>query len=363
MRAGAPIIALALLATFATAARGQTSTPAAPVASGLLSGIVRDVNGGALADVNVTLLGETAATRTDSAGRFALREVRPGGHTTLFRRIGYRSVEYRWVARSGAGLQVAVAMTPLPRQLERVVVEAPGASRRRGTSSIGGTVVDSAGEGVDGADVRLLGGGLSTVTDSAGRFEFQMLAAGPYIVRARRRGSMSATYVMQVADDDNRGITLKLHELSRKASSRDTVTAGGYGITDTPFDAFDRRQRVSSVSSVLGPGDLFRANRASLDLVLQQYRDVASMRRRRSPLVDEGAGSTEAGDCLLVDGRRAVYQPLRSFSSVDVQLVEVFRANAFVDGFVVSQMDALGECRGSMDHHPSYFVLWTRSLR
>jgi hypothetical protein len=58
-----------------------------------------------------------------------------------------------------------------------------------------------------------------------------------------------------------------------------------------------------------------------------------------------------------------MYQPLRTYSSQDVQLVEVFRANASVDGYVVSQMEGLKECRGNLDRHPSYFVLWTRSLR
>jgi len=351
------------LSLIATTVIGQTPAPATQVAGGLLSGVVRGVGGAPLRDVDVTLLGETASTRTDSAGRFALRDVPPGGHTALFRRIGYRSIEYRWVAQSGRGLQIAVAMTPVPRQLDRVVIEAPGVSRRRGTSSISGTVTDSAGDAVGGADVRLLAGGLSTVTDSTGRFEFQMLAAGSYIVRARRHGLTSTNYVMQVADDDNRGITLKLFGLPKATNPRDAARASGYGVADAGFDAFDRRERASSARIVLGPGDLFRANRAPLDFVLQQYRDATSMRTPRSTMTGEGTGSSEEGDCLLIDGRRAVYQPLRSFTSLDVQLVEVFGRNAFVDAFVVSQMDAFRECRGSMDHHPSYFVLWTRSLR
>lgn len=352
--------ALLVAVVLATEAIGQTPAPAP--AGGLLSGVVRDIAGAPLAGVSVTLIGEAAATRTDSVGEFVLRDVAPGGHTTLFRRLGYRSVEYRWVAQPGRGLQVAVTMTPVPRQLERIVVEAPGGTRRRGTSSVGGTVLDSAGDAVVGADVRLLGAGLSTVTDSTGQFSFQMLAAGSYIVRARRRGLASTSYVMQLLDDDARGITLKLYDLPRKTNSRDVETASGYGSADVGFDAFDRRQRSSAAQPVFGPGDLFRASRAPLDLVLQQYRDLASQ-RRRSPLVREGTGSSDEGDCLLIDGRRAVYQPLRSFSSLDVQMVEVFRPNAFVDEYIVSRMNAFKECHGSDDHHPSYFVLWTRALR
>jgi hypothetical protein len=113
---------------------------------------------------------------------------------------------------------------------------------------------------------------------------------------------------------------------------------------------------------MLGPGDLFRANRASLDLALQSFRDAQSS-RMRAPAMRQSIGSTDDGDCLLIDGRRAVYQPLHTFTTLDVQLIEAFRANAFVDDYLVSQMEPLKECRGDMNHHPSYFVLWTRSLR
>jgi hypothetical protein len=355
-------ICIALLAVVVSATMAMAQTPVPPpVAGGSISGIVTDNTGAPLPDVNVTLLGETAAARTDSVGHFTLSDIPPGGHTTLFRHIGYRSVEYRWVARSGTGLQVAVAMTPAPRQLDRVVVEAPSTSHRRGTSSISGTVVDSVSAAVVGADVRLLGSGLSTITDSTGRFEFQMLAAGSYIVRARRRGLASGNYVMQIIDDDNRGVTLKLYAPPKKTSSRDAEAASGYGIADLGFDAFDRRERVSSGAIILGPGDLFRANRASLDFVLQQYR-VASTTARASARTDP-RGSTDDGDCLLIDGKRAVYQPLHTFTSLEVQLVEVLRASSFVDDFVISQMEALKGCRGDMNRHPPYFVLWTRSLR
>ena len=345
--------------------RASAQTPATPPpATGSLSGVVRDVAGTPLPDVSVTLLGESLATRTDTTGYFALDAVPVGSHTALFRRIGYRSVEYRWLAEAKKGLQIAVTMTPVPRQLERVVIEAPGTSRRRGTSSIGGMVSDSAGHGVAGADVRLLGSGLSTMTDSSGGFEFQLLAAGSYIVRARRRGLASGNYVMQIADDDSRGITIKLYGLPKKTGAGDTAVASGYGIPDVGFDAFDRRARSSSRYPTLGPADLFRQNHAPLEIVLQQYRDDGAFRSTTHlSSIDDVKRSTDDGDCLIVDGRRAAFQPLRSYTSLEVVMIEVFRRNAFVDDYIVSQMDGVRECRGSMDRHPPYFVLWTRRLR
>jgi hypothetical protein len=352
---------IALVGVWTSGALAQAPV-VAPAPTGSLSGVIRDLNGAPLPDVTVSLLGESNATRSDSAGRFALRNVPVGSHTALFRRIGYRSIEYRWNARNGLELQVSVAMTVVPRSLERVIVEAPASSRRRGTSSIAGTVVDSAENVIEGADVRLLGSGLSTTTDSAGRFAFRMLAAGSYIVRVRRLGHASGNSVMQIVDDDDRGITLKLYGLPSRTKARDSASASGYGFPDAGFDTFDRRERNGPSFPVLGPGDLFRSNRSPLDFVLQHYRQPL-LASRRTSIVEQGSGSSDEGDCLLLDGKRAVFRPLRSFSAVDVQLIEVFRANALVDEYIVSQMELLKECRGTMDRHPSYFVLWTRAMR
>jgi hypothetical protein len=53
---------------------------------------------------------------------------------------------------------------------------------------------------------------------------------------------------------------------------------------------------------------------------------------------------------------------LQTFTSLEVLLIEVFPKNSTVDEYVVSQMDALPGCRGGVDQHPPYFVLWTRSM-
>lgn len=346
------VAAFVVLLTSGGAETAQVPAPTL-VSPGTLAGVVRDAAGAPLPDVNVNLVGESAATRTDSTGAFTLRGLQPGGHTAVFRRIGYQSVEYRWTVRSAVTLQIAVSMTPIARRLDRVVVEAPSDSRRRGTSSIGGTVFDSTAKPVAGADVRLLGSGLSTVTAADGQFEFRSLAAGSYIVRVRHEGLRPANSVMQILDDDHRGITMKMFGLPKNA--RDRATASGFGVADVGFEAFDRRERINDVTTgILGPADLIRANGAPLEFLLERYREHPH---------ESSINALDEGDCLLIDGRRPVYQPLHTYSSIQVQLVEAFRTNAFVDDFIVSEMDALEKCRGTRDRHPSYFVLWTRSLR
>ena len=78
--------AIALLLASAACAYGQTLSPTPPPV-GILTGVVRAVTGEPLGDVDVSLLGEAATTRTDSAGRFTLRDIPIGNHTALFRRI------------------------------------------------------------------------------------------------------------------------------------------------------------------------------------------------------------------------------------------------------------------------------------
>ncbi len=328
-------------------------TAQAQTVTGVVMGTVRDAAGAAIANVDVTLVGETIGARTDGDGRFVLRDVAAGPHIALFRRLGFASVERRFVVRANAETRIDVGMTPIARALERIVVEAPGMTRRRGTSSITGTVQDSSGRAVVDADVRLLGAGLSTTTDYTGQFHFPLLAAGSYVVRVRRRGLSPGSYVIQLADDDDRGTTMRLYGLPR-GTRGDTSSASGYGAADTPFDAFDRRRRSGERGIVVGPAELFRAGRRSLDLLLQPYRDQS--RRGASP-------SFENDDCLLIDGRRPVEQPLTGFTSTDVQLVEVFPPRAVADDYILFQMSSLQHCRGNADHHPPYFVLWTRALR
>jgi hypothetical protein len=319
-------------------------------------------NGLSLPGVTVSLVNEDRRAMSDSSGRFSLHDIQAGGHTVLFRRIGYNSVERRVALQSGANVQIAITLSATPQQLNRVVVESSGGSRRRGTSSIGGIVIDSSGRGVPGADVRLLGSGLSTTTDSGGTFAFATLVAGSYIVRARHEGLAAGSAVMQIIDDDDRSIQVRLWGLPQKTKPRDVRTASGYGVTDLGLDAFDRRVRSRNSITLLGTATLFQANGAALDMVLRSYRDVPGV-RRKSATVAEGVGSTIDGDCLLIDGRRALYQPLSTYSSISVLLIEVFRANSNVDDFTVSEMQSISECRGSRDHHPGYYVLWTRAMR
>jgi hypothetical protein len=108
------VVAVGLLVT--TSALPEAQTPA-PTAS--LTGVVRDPAGNPIRDVSVSLIGESDAARTDTAGKFALHGAPSGMHAVLFRKVGMRSVEYRWPARDSVTLQIAVTMQPAARERGR----------------------------------------------------------------------------------------------------------------------------------------------------------------------------------------------------------------------------------------------------
>ncbi|MEO7999531.1 MAG: carboxypeptidase regulatory-like domain-containing protein, partial [Gemmatimonadaceae bacterium] len=90
LRALATTIAMLVCRVSLVAAQATQTTP---VANGSIGGLVTSATGLPLLGVNISLTGEEGGTVSDSAGRFVLREIKPGGHTLLLRRIGYHSVE------------------------------------------------------------------------------------------------------------------------------------------------------------------------------------------------------------------------------------------------------------------------------
>src|ERR1041385_2274037 len=59
--------------------------------------------------------------------------------------------------------------------------------------------------------------------------------------------------------------------------------------------------------------------------------------------------------CILVNGRRALFQPLHSFGANAVSLVEVIREHDVDAGFTASAMQSIPAYRGQQGKHPLYF--------
>src|SRR5689334_16146921 len=70
--------------------------------NGAITGLVTDAATGAgVSGVQVRILGTGQGAATDSAGRFRIREIRPGTWTVIVMRIGYRQVRREGIAVAG----------------------------------------------------------------------------------------------------------------------------------------------------------------------------------------------------------------------------------------------------------------------
>src|SRR4051812_16676597 len=149
------LISNALVVVKATGALAQA--PAQAPAT--LTGVVHDSVGKPIADAEVILRDApvaTTATRSNDRGQFTLQGD-PGSHSVWLRRLGYRSVEYTWRAMAGQRTEISVVLSPIPRQLDPVVVRAEEEKRSASRSSILGLVIDTADKPIPEAEVQVVG--------------------------------------------------------------------------------------------------------------------------------------------------------------------------------------------------------------
>lgn len=140
-------------------------------------GTVRDTALQGLPGIEVVLLSPRRSTLTDGAGRFRFDSVPGGLRHLLIRRIGYLAVHPSVEVPQADTLRAI--LLPAPQNLPPLIVESelPG---------IRGVVGDTAYHALPGTLVQLLGAGLADTTDEQGRFAFEKLRQGHYVLRVSR---------------------------------------------------------------------------------------------------------------------------------------------------------------------------------
>ncbi|WP_373061427.1 carboxypeptidase-like regulatory domain-containing protein [Gemmatimonas sp.] len=115
---GAMVAAVAIAASIA----GLTSSTLLSAQGGSISGRVLSTESGRpIADAVVAVLTAARETRTDSLGRFTLKDVRAGEQELLVRSLGYTPARATVSLTSGLPIEVDVELQPLPRVLKRVI--------------------------------------------------------------------------------------------------------------------------------------------------------------------------------------------------------------------------------------------------
>jgi hypothetical protein len=357
-----------------TAASGQNPTvPPLPPAS--IAGVVRDSTGAPIADAEVVVRELTQGTRTNARGEFTLRDVPAGAYQVWFRRLGYRSVDYNWEARPNQRTEVTVVLHAVPRTLDPVVVRAEEDRRLKGTSSILGLVIDSAGTPVEEAEVQLVGANRVGVTRANGGFLFRPLPVGQYLIRVRKLGYTPTNMTLNLVDHDDREVIIKLRALPVKLDAMTIAARSGYGPDDHALEDLDKRLRWQSFKTVVAGRDrleplgtmgldqavvgLGGAGAIAVATQMAKAKQVPRLFGKGEPEPRTSFGD----DCILLDGKTQLHQPLRSFSAAQVEMVEVYPPGTEVTGTVSDKMRDPA-CRAqSLLEHPTYYVVWLRGSR
>lgn len=374
------LIAPAILVFAAGVAHGQT--PAT------LVGVTRDSAGRPLADVEVILrdaanaaAGAAAATRSNDRGQFTL-EAQPGSHSVWLRRLGYRSVEYTWRAMPGQRTEISVALSAIPRQLDPVIVRADEDKRSASRSSILGLVIDTADKPIPEAEVQLVGADLGGTTRDNGGFLFKPLAVGSYILRVRKLGYAPAMVALQLVQSDEREVVIRMTPLPASLDAFVVTEQSGYGRDQAVYDELDQRKRWTNFKTrLLGPEDLKAFNGRSIDeavirMGLYVPPTVSTAKARRPMSINGGGGQRQIttapsnaagmGDirhdlaCILLDGKTPVVRPLTSYTTDQIDMLEVYPPGTEVTG-TVSWRFYQNQCKSlSLTDHPPYYVLWLK---
>jgi protocatechuate 3,4-dioxygenase beta subunit len=206
-----------------------------------LRGTVKGSDNRPLGGVKITamLASGAVSTFTDSAGRYALKDIKPGPYKLVVSKLAYETAMLDQVVRSGKqetrDFKLKASPSALASRLSKQVLVAPipsatptptrTAGPPKGATSIvvrpqpgalRGTVADAnTGRPVSGASVSLSGGG-GAVTSSSGAFAVGNLAPGSYQVLVRRSGYLDATASMTVRAGQTASVSVRLTPQSVK---------------------------------------------------------------------------------------------------------------------------------------------------
>lgn len=179
------------------------TSPAAAQEPGRVSGVVYGVGGGPLQGAEVILMARDRRATTDEEGRFQFLGLSAGRYDVLVRMVGYEPARIVAVLGDAGLAPLEIFLTQRPFTLENIVVT----GARRG---IYGLVLDPRLEPAEGAQVRILGGGVVQRTDSTGRFAFPDKRGSTYVVRVTKPGYLAQPVHLRVPTHESRELVIHL---------------------------------------------------------------------------------------------------------------------------------------------------------
>ncbi len=223
---------------------------------------------------------------------------------------------------------------------------------QRGSSVLVGWIRDSAGVGIQLADLTVEGRGLTARTDSSGRFALRGLDPGPVTVRVRRMGydPQGFEYALRASSVDSVSVTLQA-----RAQPLDAVeTEAAARRLKRGLEGFEHR-RAQGAGIFITRDDI---ERHDTDMLSETVREVPGIHFVHAGAGRQGIrfnlGNGRSYDCqplYWVDGRKVLNAELDDFPASDVEAIEMYQGPATTPVQFAS---------GRMNATCGTVVIWTR---
>ena len=262
--------------------------PDPPAVKQSIVGLVLDRENQPLEDADVFIRTPRRQARTRADGRFQLMDLDTGTYEVVVRKIGYTIAAWEYVVTDSGG----VARFCLSREA-RILPPSITAVKRGGLSGIIG---DSQLKPLPGAEVRAVGAGEHTITDSAGAFYLD-LKRGTYAIMVSKDGYARQLVSVTIPKDSGKQITAFLGAPPRNANRMAAM-----------YDAMRERMLMASPSrsGIMSNEDLVN---------FKSDLRAAAQQTARAGLSDE---------CLAVIDGGPYTLPLYMIDKRDVAMLEVY---------------------------------------
>ena len=283
MRALLVVVSVAL---FAARALAQDATAAAQF--GALKGVVVRPDGRPVPGADVVVMGTAMRVKSRADGSFLLQGIPPGDYEILFRKLGFDPASFTLNVVAGQQQEVQVKLATIVQQLDTVNVVTTV------FNEVSGSVRDSLGRAIVGADVEIDGTPHKMRTRADGRFLFLDVPTGRFLMRVRKLGFSQVRRSIEMVKQLERSITIVLSPLPLTLRPMEIIAQSGLSSADSVAQIeFGARRRMSGTQSdMLVKEDLAELAKTPLNWAIRQ--------RARGMAAKELAGAA----CVLVDGQQ-----------------------------------------------------------
>lgn len=278
------------------------------------------------------------AVRSDEAGEFQIRDVRPGAYRAAIRRIGYAMIATEFIVESGMK-RIEIGMSPVAQSLREVRV------RGEGTGIYGQIGTSTELKPIHNAQVYVAGSRDSVFTDSTGAYYLALKRPGTFMVRVRAPGFLDEMFVIEV----------KRNQVADGSRLLDIGQARP--IPMILWKDFDQRLSWSVVNkSALITGSELRRSGGSVSVALKQSGKMVANGMR-----------LDAKVCVFVNGQARPGYPVNGIRPEEVTAMEVYAANSEPMRLLLTDWPRGTQCSETGERRPPYgasligaIVIWTK---